>query len=178
MLSDLSQAGNEFATRRSHPGKEHGLWRSAPSRLTAAQTAAAGDRRNVVVTPVRDDGRIMQQIAEPTLSIVRSADAVTEIRRELAVLDRIGRACQLDREARTAVRVRMMALIDRLEIEQAKQRIVEGNFHAARYYLNAAHHRPWRVRAAQVALNVAPRLVRAAYLRLRPAEWPTAERAS
>jgi glycosyltransferase involved in cell wall biosynthesis len=99
----------------------------------------------------------------------RCDDAITQIRRVLLVLDRFGRAHHLEREARTAVRVTMLALIDRLEIEQAKQRVVEGNFAAARYHLNAAHHRPWKVRAAQLALNLAPRLTRAAYLRLRPA---------
>ena len=62
----------------------------------------------------------------------------------------------------------MMALVDRLEIEQAKQRIVEGNFAAARYHLNAARERPWKLRLALVALQIAPRLMRGAYLRLRP----------
>ena len=61
--------------------------------------------------------------------------------RALNVLDRFGRAHTLEGVARTALRIRMMALVDRLEIEQAKQRIVEGNFAAARYHLNAAHER-------------------------------------
>jgi hypothetical protein len=100
-----------------------------------------------------------------------SADAITEIQRALHVLDRFGRAQRLGREVRTALRVRMMALVDRLEIEQAKQRIVEGNFAAARYHLGAARHRPLKVRAAQIGLTVAPRLLRAAYLMLRPAPW-------
>jgi glycosyltransferase involved in cell wall biosynthesis len=41
-----------------------------------------------------------------------------------------------------------------------EQRIVEGNFAAARYHFAAARHRPWRVRAAQLALNISPRLLR------------------
>ena len=65
-----------------------------------------------------------------------------------------------------------MALVDRLEIEQAKQRIAEGNFRAARYHLNAAQQRSWKLRAAQVALSVAPRLLRAVYLRFRSPVWP------
>jgi glycosyltransferase involved in cell wall biosynthesis len=101
-----------------------------------------------------------------------SGSAVDEIQRALNVLDRFWRAHVLDREACTAIRVRVMALVDRLEIEQAKQRIAEGNFHAARYHLNAAHERSWKLRACRVALSVAPRLLRAVYLRLRPPVWP------
>jgi glycosyltransferase involved in cell wall biosynthesis len=101
-----------------------------------------------------------------------SGGAVDEIQRALNVLDRFWRAHALDREACTAIRVRVMALVDRLEIEQAKQRIAEGNFQAARYHLNAAHQRSWKLRAARMALSVAPRLLRAIYLRLRPPVWP------
>jgi hypothetical protein len=100
-----------------------------------------------------------------------SGDAVAEIQRALNVLDRFGRSHVLDHEARTALRIRMMALVDRLEIEQAKLRIVEGNFAAAGYHLNAARERPWKLRLALVALQVAPRLLRGAYIRLRPSMW-------
>ena len=98
-----------------------------------------------------------------------SGDSLAEIQRALHVLDRFGRAHALDHEARTALRLRTMTLIDRLEIEQAKRRIVEGNFVAARYHLAIARERPWKLRLALVALQVAPRLMRAAYLRMRPA---------
>ena len=97
-----------------------------------------------------------------------SGDAVTEIERALNVLDRFGRANPLEGAARTALRIRMMALVDRLEIEQAKQRIVEGNFAAARYHLSATRERPWKLRLALRALQIAPRLMRGAYLKLRP----------
>ena len=97
-----------------------------------------------------------------------SGDSVAEIQRALHVLDRFGRGQALDPEARTAVRVRMMALIDRLGIEHAKQRIVEGNFAAARYHLAVARERPWKLRLALVGLQLTPRLMRAAYLRMRP----------
>jgi hypothetical protein len=58
-----------------------------------------------------------------------------------------------------------MRLVDRLEIEQVKQRILEGNFAAARYHLAAARERPFRMRAAILAMRIAPRLVRAIYSR-------------
>jgi glycosyltransferase involved in cell wall biosynthesis len=103
-----------------------------------------------------------------------SGDAVAEIERALNVLDRFWRGHTLDREACTALRVRVMGLVDRLEIEQAKQRIAEGNFLAARYHLNAAQQRSWKLRAAQLAVTVAPRLLRAVYLRLRPPLWSEA----
>ena len=64
-----------------------------------------------------------------------SGDSLAEIQRAWHVLGRIARAHELDHELRTALRLRMMALVDRLEVEQAKQRIVEGNFAAARYHL-------------------------------------------
>jgi hypothetical protein len=52
-------------------------------------------------------------------------------------------------------------------------RIVEGSFAAARYHLAIARERPWKLRLALVALQVAPRLMRAAYLRMRPAAYRT-----
>src|SRR5262245_5679739 len=98
-----------------------------------------------------------------------SGDTIAEIERALNVLDRFGRTRVLDREVRTALRIRMMALVDQLEIEQGKRRIIEGNFAAARYHLRAARERPFKLRMVLLALKVAPRAVRAAYLRLRPA---------
>jgi len=61
----------------------------------------------------------------------------------------------------------MMALVARLEV-QAKHRIVERNFAAARYQLAVPRERPWKLRLALVALRLSPRLMRAAYLRMRP----------
>jgi len=64
----------------------------------------------------------------------------------------------------------MMALVARLEV-QAKHRIVERNFAAARYQLAVPRERPWKLRLALVAIQVSPRLMRAAYLRMRPTLW-------
>jgi hypothetical protein len=64
-----------------------------------------------------------------------------------------------------------MQLIDRLEIEQGKLRILEGNFAAAQYHLAATRERPLRLRMAMVALQLAPRLVRAIYARARGTDW-------
>jgi len=98
-----------------------------------------------------------------------SGDTISEIERALNVLDRFGRSRMVDREVRTALRIRMMALVDQLEIEQGKRRILEGNFAAAQYHLSAARERPFKLRMVLLALKVAPRAVRAAYVRLRPA---------
>jgi hypothetical protein len=100
-----------------------------------------------------------------------SGDVVAELQRALSVLERFGRRHELEGRLRTALRVQMMRLVDRLEIEQGKQRIVEGNFAAARYHLSAPREQPLKLRVARMALRVAPRLVRAAFLRLRPALW-------
>ena len=96
-----------------------------------------------------------------------SGDAVTEIQRAINVLDRFGRSHELPPQARTAVRIRMMALVDRLEIEQGKLRFLEGNFAAAQYHFQAAREQTWKIRAAALALRVAPRLMRALYIRVR-----------
>lgn len=87
------------------------------------------------------------------------------------MLGRIARAHELDHELRTALRLRMRALVDRLKVEQAKQRIVEGNFAAARYHLTVPREWAWKLRLALVALQEPPRLMRAAYLRMRPSLW-------
>lgn len=96
-----------------------------------------------------------------------SGDAIAELERALNVLDRFAHRYPLDAPTRTTLRIRTMQLVDRLEIEQAKQRILEGNFAAAQYHLSAARERPLKVRLAMIAMHVAPRLVRAVYARAR-----------
>jgi glycosyltransferase involved in cell wall biosynthesis len=97
-----------------------------------------------------------------------SGDAVSTVQRALTVLDRFGSDRALDGPARSALRVRMMALVDRLEIEQGKQRFLEGNFAAAQFHLSAARRRPLKIRLALLGLRLSPRLLRDAYLRFRP----------
>jgi glycosyltransferase involved in cell wall biosynthesis len=98
-------------------------------------------------------------------------DAITQLQRAIAVLERFGRGTDLGPSARTAVRVRLMALADGIEIEQGKRRLLEGNFAAARYHLAAPRRQPVKLRLARVALRVAPRLVRSCCLWLRPTVW-------
>jgi glycosyltransferase involved in cell wall biosynthesis len=100
-----------------------------------------------------------------------SGDAIAEIQRAINVLDQFGRSRELPSVARTALRIRMMTLVDRLEIEQGKQRFLEGNFAAAQYHFQAARARTWKIRAASVAMRIAPRLLRAVYVRVRSSSW-------
>jgi glycosyltransferase involved in cell wall biosynthesis len=100
-----------------------------------------------------------------------SGDSIAELQRALNVLEHFGRAHDLAASARTALRARMTTLLDRLQIEQSKRRILEGNFAAARDHLSATRARPLKVRAVLLALRIAPRALRAAYLRLRPEVW-------
>jgi len=100
-----------------------------------------------------------------------SGNAIAEIERALTVLDRFGRMHHLEPHVRTALRRRTLELVDCLEIEQGKQRILEGHFAAARYHLSAPRHQPLKLRLARVGLQVAPQLVRMACLRLRPGAW-------
>ena len=100
-----------------------------------------------------------------------SGDTIAEIQRDINVLDQFGRSHELASAVRTALRIRVMTLVDRLEIEQGKQRFLEGNFAAAQYHFQAARARTWKIRAASVAMRIAPRLVRAVYVRMRPSAW-------
>ena len=105
-------------------------------------------------------------------------EAVSELERTLSVLERFARRHLLDARTRTALRIRTMQLIDRLEIEQGKLRILEGNFAAAEYHLAATRERPFKLRLAIVALRIAPHLVRAIYVRGRSALWGNAQTAA
>jgi len=99
-------------------------------------------------------------------------DRVTELERALTVLERFGHRHLLDAASRTALRIRTMQLVDRLEIEQGKRRLLEGNYPAAQYHLAAAKERRWTLRLAILCLHVAPRLARAVYLRARASAPP------
>ncbi|HZR26768.1 MAG TPA: glycosyltransferase family A protein [Vicinamibacterales bacterium] len=94
-----------------------------------------------------------------------SGSSVTELQRAIAVLERFGRGRELDCQARTSLRIRLMALVDQLEVEQGKLRILEGNFAAAEYHLGASRRQTLKLRAVRLALKTVPTLVRAAYLR-------------
>lgn len=96
-----------------------------------------------------------------------SGDSASEIQRALNVLQRFGCVPDLQASARTAVRLRIAALDDCLEIEQAKRRMLEGNFAAARHHLSMPKERPLKVRLALLGLRFAPRLFRLVYLRAR-----------
>ncbi len=105
----------------------------------------------------------------------RFSNRLLEIERSLQALERFGRDNVLPVEVRTALRIRAMALVDRLEIERAKRRVLEGNFAAARYHLAAPRRRGLRLRAALLALRVAPRLARRLYISMwRPLWTPSA----
>lgn len=100
-----------------------------------------------------------------------SGDSIAELQRAIGVLERFGRRPDLDSPSRTAVRARLMALADRMEIEQGKRRLIEGNYAAARFHLSAPRRQPVKLRLARLALRIAPRLVRSCCLRLRPTIW-------
>jgi len=94
-----------------------------------------------------------------------SGDSVAELVRAIAVLRQFGRGRELDHEMGRALRIRSMTLVDQLEIEQAKQRILQGNFAAAEYHLSASRRQTLKLRAVRLALKLAPEVVRAAYSR-------------
>jgi glycosyltransferase involved in cell wall biosynthesis len=96
-----------------------------------------------------------------------SGDAISELERAINVLDRFGRRHELPMKARTALRIRTLVLMNRLEIEQAKQRLLEGNFAAARYHMSASRPKTLRLRAAEIALRISPKLLRRVYLAMR-----------
>lgn len=92
-------------------------------------------------------------------------ETVSAIESTISVLERFGTRHALEPELRTALRIRIMQLIDRLALEQARCRILEGHCAAARFHLASARH-PWaRARVAVVLLRLVPRLARAMYRR-------------
>ena len=96
-----------------------------------------------------------------------SGDAVTELKRAINVLDRFGRQHELPPQAQTALRVQLVKLMSRLEVEQGKQRMLEGNFAAARHHMAVSEPKTLRHRAALLGLRVAPRLIRRLYMAWR-----------
>jgi glycosyltransferase involved in cell wall biosynthesis len=98
-----------------------------------------------------------------------SGDRLSELTRAIAVLERFGRIHALSTEERTTLSARLDYLQTEIEVEEAKRRLVEGNFAAARTRL--ARYRPARlkIRAVRLGLIIAPRLLRRVYLSLRGA---------
>ena len=90
-------------------------------------------------------------------------DAVDRIESLITVLERFAARYLVDQPTRTALRARIMWLIDRLEIEQAKCRMLEGHFDAARFHLASARRPTWQIRMALAALRLTPRLARVVY---------------
>jgi glycosyltransferase involved in cell wall biosynthesis len=101
-----------------------------------------------------------------------SGNPITELRRALSVLERFDLKQTLPTDARTALGIRTVQLVDRLAVEEAKQRIREANFAAARLHLAAAARRSPKLRLAMLGLRLAPRLMRSVYLALRPHARP------
>ena len=94
-----------------------------------------------------------------------SGDSVAELERAIAVLKQFAGGRELDHEMCTVLRIRLMTLVDQLEIEQGKQRILEGNFAAAEHHLSNSRRQTLKLRAVRLALKLAPEVVRAAYSR-------------
>jgi len=95
-----------------------------------------------------------------------SGDSTAEFERAIRILDHFGRTQPA--EVRTIVRARLNTLMDRLEIEHAKRRLRDANFAAARYHLSATKRRSLKWRLALLGLQIAPRLMRRAYLAAQP----------
>jgi len=96
-----------------------------------------------------------------------SGDAVSELERAIHVLAHFDTNNDLPADARAAIRARTLVLMNQLEIERAKQRLIEGNFAAACHHMSVSQPRTLRGRATLIALHVAPQLLRRIYLTLR-----------
>jgi glycosyltransferase involved in cell wall biosynthesis len=129
-------------------GQDYDLW---------LRLAAAG-------VPMRYQRLVLTERRVRTTGL--SGDPTAEFQRAIHILDHFGRTQPA--AIRTLVRARMNALMDQLEIEHAKQRLRDANFAAARFHLSATKHRSLKWRLALLALRVAPRLLRRAYLAAQP----------
>jgi hypothetical protein len=101
-----------------------------------------------------------------------SGTPITELQRALHVLERFSTTNTLDLTSRTALRVRTAILHDRLAIEEAKQRIRELNFAAARTRLGAINRRGIKISLVLLGLRLAPRLLRRLYMARHTNRWP------
>jgi glycosyltransferase involved in cell wall biosynthesis len=96
-----------------------------------------------------------------------SGNRIDELMRAIDVLERFGRRYDIPTVERTAVRVRIMRLRTELDIEEAKQRLIDGDFGGARERLAPHHTLSLKLRAAAIALRIAPRSFRRMYVLLR-----------
>jgi hypothetical protein len=146
---------------RSQPDLVPGVSVAIPARCVAQDAAALhlGSAPVFAGVVVRDDGSPHAAELE---------DLAMEFTRALAALEQFATGHVRPVAARTALRVRTLVLVDRLEIERGARRLLDGNFAAARYHLAAARRPSLRVRVAVLALQVAPGLVRQVYRMLRP----------
>ena len=87
--------------------------------------------------------------------------------RARAVLRRFSATPDLPHLARAVLQRRQTVIDAQLDIERAKQQLVAGDYLAARRHLVAGARGSMKARLANVALNVAPRLLRRAYLAWR-----------
>ena len=129
-------------------GQDYDLW----MRLAAAGATMRYQRLVLTERRVRANGL--------------SGDPAAEFDRAIRILEHFGRT--QPPEIRTIIRARMHGLMDQLEIERAKQRLRDANFEAARYHLSATKRRSLKCRLALLGLQIAPRLVRRAFLAAQP----------
>ena len=108
---------------------------------------------------------------EKVLALRRLHDAnlsgtqVNAIERALNVFVKVLATMDLTSAERAAAERRLRALTIALACERGKERLVHGDFTAARALLeSAARHCGWKVRATLLGLRVAPALVRRLYL--------------
>jgi glycosyltransferase involved in cell wall biosynthesis len=132
-------------------GQDYDLW----LRLAAAGVSMRYQRVVLTERRVRADGL--------------SGSPAAEFERVLHVLANFGRT--QPSAVRAALGGRMDALRDELEILRAKDRLRDADFAAARHHLSATRNRCLKWRLALLGLQVAPRLLRRAYLATQPAPW-------
>jgi len=154
----LAEAG--FFDESLRRGQDFDLW----LRIAAAGHGIGYQRAVVTTRRVRRSGL--------------SGDAIAELERAIHVLGYFGRNHDLPARARDAIRKRTRVLRSHLEIERAKQQLIEGNFAAACHHLSISHPKTLRSRATLLAMHVAPHLLRRVYLALRRPLEPPPRRAA
>jgi glycosyltransferase involved in cell wall biosynthesis len=97
-----------------------------------------------------------------------TGDTLTELQRPLTVMSYFAQRTDLPLEARLALRRSMMQMVDAVEVENGKRRLIEGNFVAARHHFSATTERPLKLRLALLGLRFAPLLVQRLYTAMRP----------
>ena len=94
-----------------------------------------------------------------------SGDTISQLKRTLSVLDVIGKRDDLSATEKAALKVNMDRTLGELALEDAKSRLLAGDFNAATEHFRTARkfHGGWKLRLVCAGMTLTPDLLRRVY---------------